>query len=107
MKPLSTTTTLLIPLLFVLGLVTAPPVAAHPYIAEYAPGACAGSVCLPSVPGLLRRAPFRFRQSDTDTDTEGERPAARAASSGVSSCEQAGSACTARMAPLAVSTGFR
>ncbi|MEV6323615.1 hypothetical protein AB0M45_20840 [Nocardia sp. NPDC051787] len=105
MKPISTTTTLLIPLLFVLGVVSAPPVAAHPYVAEHAPGACAGSVCLPSLPGLLRRAPFRFRQSDTDT--EDERLGARSASLGVSSCEQAEPAWTARMAPSAVSTGFR
>ncbi|WP_040780652.1 hypothetical protein [Nocardia pneumoniae] len=104
MKPISTTTTLLIPLLFVLGVVSAPPAAAHSHVAEPALGACAGSVCLPSLPGLLRRAPFRFRQSDPGA--EDDRPGRGSTSSEFPSCEQVESACTAGTAPSAVSTRF-
>ncbi|WP_330229404.1 hypothetical protein OHA40_25560 [Nocardia sp. NBC_00508] len=85
MKPISTVTTLLIPLLFALGVVSAPPVAAHPHIPEPALGACAGSVCLPSLPGLLRRAPFR----QSEAGGEDPDPGPNAASSGVPSCDQA------------------
>ncbi|MGK8556373.1 hypothetical protein [Nocardia gipuzkoensis] len=105
MKPISTTTTLLIPLLFGLGVVSAPPAAAHLHVAEPAPGACAGSVCLPSLPGLLRRAPFRLRQSDAGN--ENDRPGSSSASSGASSCEQPESACTAGTVPSVVSTPLR
>ncbi|MBF6296536.1 hypothetical protein IU459_03150 [Nocardia amamiensis] len=105
MKPISTTTPLLIPLLFGLGVVCAPPAAAHPHVAEPTLGACAGSVCLPSLPGLLRRAPFRLRQSGAGT--EDDRPGSSSASSGASSCEQAESACTAGTVASAVSTRLR
>ncbi len=59
MKPISTTMTFLVPLLFVLGVVTAPPVGAETPAAKPAPGACTGSACLPSLSQLLRRAPLR------------------------------------------------
>ncbi|WP_157129182.1 hypothetical protein [Nocardia amamiensis] len=101
MKPISTTTTLLIPLLFGLGVFSAPPAAADPHVAERALGACAGSVCLPSVSELLRRAPFRFRQSDAGTEDDHLGPSS--ALSGVSSCEQPESACTAQAVPSTVS----
>ncbi|MFE7742858.1 hypothetical protein [Nocardia sp. NPDC057455] len=63
MKPFSTATILLVPLFFVLGVVAAPPVGAVAPAAEPVLGACTGSVCLPSLSGLLRRAPLPFRQS--------------------------------------------
>ncbi|MGQ4614721.1 hypothetical protein [Nocardia sp. R7R-8] len=63
MKPISTATTFLVPLFFVLGVVTAPPAGAATSAADAVRGACTGSVCLPSLSGLLRRAPLPFRQS--------------------------------------------
>ncbi|MFI9631711.1 hypothetical protein ACIHAX_03370 [Nocardia sp. NPDC051929] len=63
MKPISTATTLLLPLFFALGIVTAPPVGAETPAAKPGLGACTGSVCLPSLSGLPRRAPLPFRQA--------------------------------------------
>ncbi|MFI9409546.1 hypothetical protein [Nocardia gamkensis] len=63
MKPFSTATTFLVPLFFVLGVVAAPPVGAETPAADPVRGACTGSVCLPSLSDLLRRAPLPFRQS--------------------------------------------
>ncbi|WP_067808755.1 hypothetical protein [Nocardia beijingensis] len=68
MKPISTTTTFLVPLFFVLGLVTAPPVGADTPTAKPAPGACTGSACLPSLSHLPRRTPQPFRQSGRGGD---------------------------------------
>ncbi|WP_039799504.1 hypothetical protein [Nocardia araoensis] len=68
MKPISTATTFLVPLFFTLGVVTAPPVGAETPAAGPVHGACTGSVCLPSLSGLLRRAPLPFRQSGIGAD---------------------------------------
>lgn len=70
MKPISTATTFLVPLFFVLGVVTAPPSGARTPAERPVPGACTGSVCLPSLSGLLRRTPLPFRQSGLDTGGE-------------------------------------
>ncbi|MGO4617261.1 hypothetical protein AB4305_22740 [Nocardia sp. 2YAB30] len=65
-KPISAATTLLIPLLFVLGVASAPPAAAEPLVAQPEPvlGVCTGSVCVPPLAELLRRAPLPLRLSD-------------------------------------------
>lgn len=63
MKPISIVTTFLVPLLFVFGVVVAPPAGAEAAAPEPVLGACTGSVCPPSLSDLLRRAPRPFRQS--------------------------------------------
>ncbi|MGK8523403.1 hypothetical protein ACRS6B_18435 [Nocardia asteroides] len=68
MKPISTATTFLVPLFFVLGVVVAPPAGAGTPAPEPVRGPCTGSVCLPSLSDLLRRAPLPFRQSGRDAD---------------------------------------
>lgn len=74
MKPISTATTFLVPLFFVLGVVTASPSAARTPAPRPVPGACTGSACLPSLSGLLRRTLLPFRQSGLDTDGDDETP---------------------------------
>ncbi|MBF6191151.1 hypothetical protein U3653_12370 [Nocardia sp. CDC186] len=76
MKPISTATTFFVPLFFVLGVATAPPVGADTPAAKPAPGACTGSACLPSLSHLLRRAPLHFRQSGLGGDEQRETPSA-------------------------------
>ncbi|WP_280492497.1 hypothetical protein [Nocardia asiatica] len=78
MKPISTTMTFLVPLFFVLGVVAAPPAVAGTPAVKSGPGACTGSVCLPSLSQLLRRAPVPLRQSGRDAgedDRENTHPA--------------------------------
>lgn len=88
MKPISTTTTFLVPLLFVLGVVTAPPVGAETPAVKPAPGACTGSACLPSLSHLLRRAPLHFRQSGL-----GDQRPETASTSGTNLCTPPASLC--------------
>ncbi|MEU4344249.1 hypothetical protein AB0H00_23805 [Nocardia sp. NPDC023852] len=65
-KSLSAAMTLLIPLLFVLGVASAPPTAADPLVSQSEPvlGVCTGSVCVPPLAELLHRAPMPTRPSD-------------------------------------------
>ncbi|WP_406280538.1 hypothetical protein OH799_14520 [Nocardia sp. NBC_00881] len=59
-KPISASMTLLIPLLFVLGVASAPPTAAEPLVSqsESVLGVCTSSVCVPPLAELLHRAPM-------------------------------------------------